>query len=80
MTVHGLMGKLAEVSAGEPDLNVEVRAIVGDRIVKSELLDDAKAGEEVFTAARFDEYIEDICVGVSERGGCKKVCITADAV
>lgn len=78
MTVHELMSKLAEVSAGNPDLEAEVR-VIADREILSELSEDAKAGEEILTEAHFDEYIEDICVGASECGGHKKVCITANA-
>ena len=78
MTVHGLMSKLAEVSAGDPDLEVEIR-VLGNIEVRSELLEDVKSGEEILTDAFLDDYVEDISVGITECGGRKKVCITADA-
>lgn len=71
------MSKLTEASAGDPDSEVEVR-VLADMEIISELSEDVKAGEEILTEAHFDEYTEDICVGISECGGHKKACITAD--
>lgn len=72
MTVHGLMSKLAEVSHGNPDLEVEIHVSTGVRNIKAEMSEDAKAGDSISVAAYFDEYCEDISVFEAETGGARK--------
>ena len=78
MTVYELMNALAEVSKGNPDLDVEIHVKTGARKIESELQEDAKTGEAITVELYFDEYCEDISVSESDSGGHKKVCIKAE--
>lgn len=78
MTVHGLMSKLAEVSRGNPDLDVEIHVKTGMRKIEAELQEDVKAGESVMVEHFLNEYCEDISLSKSEVSGHEKICITAD--
>lgn len=78
MTSYELISKLIEVSKGNPNMEVEIRAITGVRKIDFEMQEDAKTGDSVTAYTYFDEYCEDFFAGESEVCGHRKVCITAD--